>query len=501
MTSEGSIERKRRSLQVALAVVCLAGGGSVCAWMIRTKPAPQRHDGFARVLEVAVTPVAPRLHQSPVVGYGTVRPRKQVNVVPQVSGKLVYAHPDLAQGKVIAKGELIFEVDPTVYESRVRQAEAEVRRLEAGLHRHDQELVNLEARIVNAEEMLAIEEKDYLTSKRLYEVEHVGTQREVDLVYQKYLRQKDVLVELTSRRSIVPYLKLENQAQLDAARARLKHDNYALEGTKIVCPFKARVEAVHARASQVVTAYLSIATLTDMGAFEIPVGIDPRELRWLDEAVRPAALEHNDGGSGPAVAVRWSLHGQQFTWKGYVTRFERVDERTRTAQMVVEVRDVDMIATVDTGSGEAGPAFSIGMFCSAELPGQPLADALLVPRHAIYDNKWVYVFEPDTPSPTGETGRLARRQVPILRAVGDSVLVDYSGRKGSEVCELIPGEQLVISPLAKPVVGMQVKLRHEQQLATADPVFPVRLVNETPRAVSPPRVGLLGHVGPIRGGG
>jgi multidrug efflux pump subunit AcrA (membrane-fusion protein) len=298
---------------------------------------------------------------------------------------------------------------------------------------------------------------------------------------------------------MIPHLKLEIEAELDASRARLKHATYDLESTKIKCPFKARVENVRARASQVVTAYLSIATLTDMGAFEIPVGIDPRDLRWLDEAVRPDALGEPGGDPGPAVAVRWSLHGQSFTWKGHVSRFERVDERTRTAQMVVEVRDVDMTARVDTGSGQTGPALSIGMFCSAELPGQPIADAILVPRHAIYENRWVYVFEPSADSADGETGRLARREVPMLRAVGDRVLVDYDGREGTESCQLRAGEQLIVSALTKPVVGMRIK-RRDAQVAVNAPLLPVYPDDDIPRVVSSARRALLGHIGPILGG-
>lgn len=453
--------------------------------------------------EVAVTPVIGCLHRTPVVGYGTVRPRNQVNVVPQVNGKLIYAHSDLAQGNVIPAGELLFEVDPVVYESRAQQASAEVRRLEAVLKRQDQEAVNLDDRIVNAGEMLAIEERDYLTSKRLYEVEQVGTQREVDQVKQKYLRQKDALAELTSRRSMIPHLKLDTEAQLVAARARLKHANYDLDGTKIHCPFTARVESVHARASQVVTAYLSIATLTDMEAFEIPVGIDPRDLQWLSETVRPAGLERADGQDGPAVTVRWLLRGRQFTWTGHVTRFERVDERTRTAQLVVEIRDIDMVATPEDGGTQPGPALSIGMFCRAELPARELTNALLVPRHAVYDNQWVYVFEPDSATADdrlGQLGRLARRRVPMLRSVGDSVLVDYEGREGTELCELRPDEQLVISPLLKPVIGMMVRVANEQ-VASGDPVLPTYPIEAAPRRIEAVRTAFLGQVGHVHGGG
>ena len=93
----------------------------------------------------------------------------------------------------------------------------------------------------------------------------------------------------------------------------------------------------------------------------------------------------------------------------------------------------------------------------------------MVPRHAIYDSRWVYVFEPDGGS-DGTTGRLGQRTVPLLRSLGDSVLVDYRGRGDAQVCELAAGDRIIVSPLTKPVVGMKVRLRNEETSARADAV-------------------------------
>ncbi len=452
-----------RRLTIGLGALGIVGvGAAACAGLIYTKPLPNKRSTAERIHEVDVAAVDAQVARAPVVGHGTVRPKHQVNIVPQVSGRLTQVHPDLAQGKIIPKGELLFEIDPTVYEARVRQAEAEVRGLEAALGRHDDELTNLEARIANAEAMLAIDAEDHRTLKQLYEVEKVGTQRDVDLAYQKYLRQKGAVVELTSQRAVIPHVRAETQAQLDAARARLVLAQHDLDSTKIRCPFEARVESVQAYKAQVVTAHFTIATLTDMEAFEIAVGIDPRELRWLADSIQPEALNGAEDSDGPTVNVKWSLQGQELNWTGRVSRFERVDEATRTARMVVEVRQVDMAATVGPGGGESRPMLSIGMYCKTELPAKPLEDALLVPRHAIYENRWVYVFEPDPAATDGAVGRLARREVPILRTVQDSVLVDYRGRDERQPCELAAGERVVVSPLSKPVVGMKIRLRDEQ---------------------------------------
>ncbi|MBU0718517.1 MAG: hypothetical protein KJ749_09740, partial [Planctomycetes bacterium] len=258
------------------------------------------------------------------------------------------------------------------------------------------------------------------------------------------------------------------QARLDAARARLTQADHDLDSTRILCPFRARVESVGAYKSQVVTAPLSIATLTDMEAFEIAVGINPQDLRWLDPAIRPSTLNETDTFEGPEVTVRWSLPGQGFTWRGFVTRLERVDESTRAARMVVVVREADMVGMLAAGSSNTDTMLSIGMHCRADLPAQALPEAVLIPRYAIHDDGWVYVFEADADSPDAEIGRLGRRRVPMLRSLGEFVLVDYAGREGTDRCDLRPGEQLVISPVVRPVVGMKVRMRDSQLAAMPD---------------------------------
>ncbi len=356
------LEALRRKVNLGLAVGSLTVGAVVCAGLIWTKPVPPRLNRFDRAHDVAAVAIYPSTTSMPVVGHGTVRAKKQVDLIPQVTGRLMKVHKDLAPGKMIPKGAVLFEIDRTVYDARVRQAKAEVTALEVALESHEQDAENLDARIANAEQMLAIEKKDYDTSKNLYDKENVGTQRDVDMSFQKYLRQKDIVVELTNRRAMIPHLAAETAAKLDSAKAQLTRYEHDLDHTRILCPFDARVDAVTAYESEVVTAYFSIATLTDMEAFEISVGIDPRELKWLADSIRPEALENLDSTLSPVVTVRWSLHGQEFLWEGRVARFERVDEATRTARMVVEVRNANMIARLG-GGGVSGQALSIGMFC------------------------------------------------------------------------------------------------------------------------------------------
>ena len=53
----------------------------------------------------------------------------------------------------------------------------------------------------------------------------------------------------------------------------------------------------------------------------------------------------------------------------------------------------------------------------------------------------------------------------MLRSVWNAVLVDFQGRDPSAVCELSVGDRVIVSSLAKPVVGMRIRLREDQGVA------------------------------------
>jgi len=458
----------RRSVPCVACIGIVLAGVAIMVWLMQSRPVPGAREARSPRPVVAVEKVVPRGVVTTVVGYGTVRPKNQVQIIPQVSGELVFSHADLAGGKVIAKGALLFEVDPSVYQARVQQASAEVRVLEAALALHDQEMGHLDARIIIAEKMLQIDERDYVISKGLLEQEGVGTGQGLDATYQKYLQREDLVVQLKNRRATAPYLKRETQAKLDAASAKMVQAQLDLQHTKIFCPFTARVESVKAYQSQMVTAHLSIATLTATEALEIPISVDPRDLRWLDRRVQPQALEQNGDAAGPDVRVAWSVTGQAVTWRGRVARFERMDEVTRTARMIVEVRGTEVTAERKGHGPDAAPTISIGMHCRSELPGKPLIEAVLIPRHTVHDDRWVYVFEPATDGADSRLGRLARRDVSMLRMIGEEVLVDYRGHDNPHRNRLKTGDQLVVSRLADSVTGMRVSLRSTIDRAPID---------------------------------
>lgn len=79
-----------------------------------------------------------------------------MGIVPQISGHSTHVRIDLALGKTIHKGELLFELDRTIDEARRSQLEAEMAVLQSGHKRQDLEASAHERRIADVEKLPAI---------------------------------------------------------------------------------------------------------------------------------------------------------------------------------------------------------------------------------------------------------------------------------------------------------------------------------------------------------
>ncbi len=461
-----------QNISALLGLTVVTAGIATMAWLIR-QPARASMTTVAPALpQVRVQRVEPVVFSEPVVGYGTVRPKRQVKIIPEVSGSLTYVNESLQVGRVVRRDELLFEIDCRPYRSNVQQVKANIKQLEVQQQILGHEKHGLTIRLATAHELLALAEKNY---QRELELLPAGatSEPEVELALQRFLQRQNARSGYENQLNLIPFRMDEIDARLDALHVQLDEAQRNVERTRIVAPFDARVDLVNAQQSQVVIANLAIATLTDLAAFEVPAVIEPRDLIWADRALRARAMGR-DLGTPPEVKVTWTTMGRRSTWRGTLSRLERHDEATRTDRIVVEIPNDSIASTDETGT--LRPNLSVGMFCQVELPAEPLHEALIVPRHAIYEDRWVYVFEPDHGDPNASTGTLAIRHVPMLRVVGDRVLVHFAAEGPATTialddtgsmearlasCELRPGEEIIVSPLVNPVPGMPLQRRVE----------------------------------------
>lgn len=162
---------------------------------------------------------------------------------------------------------------------------------------------------------------------------------------------------------------------------------------------------------------------------DIEVFIPAKDFKWL-----PADM----GAETPVAAdVIFNNSDQEHVWTGRVARVKaRMDEKTRTLPVVIEVDGIDT-------SAPPNAVFRLrpGMFVTVKIKGKAQSNAFLLPRHVVYPGNIVY---------TVEDNQLKLNEVTILRSYKDSVIVEAG---------LSDGDLVVKTPLSGAVDGMKVRVR------------------------------------------
>ncbi len=368
--------RSVRVLQAVLPLALLGLAGLAAVTMIRNRPVvetrpPEIAPPGVRVHVVALEDVA-----LSVTSEGTVRPRTESELVPEVSGRVMSVAPSFAEGGFFEAGDVLVTIDPFDYEQAVVAARAQL----------------AQSRLRLAEE----------------EAEAEVAQREWDSLGQGDPR------ELTLRK---PQLD-DAQASVAAAEANLVRAERDLERARITAPYAGRVRRKGVDVGQFVTMGSSVATIYAVDRAEIRLPLPDNELAYLD---LPLSYRGARNRQGPGVTLRSTFAGETHAWNGRIVRTEsEIDPVSRMVHVVAEVDD-----PYRPGSVPDRPPLAVGMYVDAEIEGRRFRQIAEVPRSGLRGRSQVMVVD-------GE-GRLRFRDVELLRMTAESIYVRSGLANGERV--------------------------------------------------------------------
>jgi RND family efflux transporter MFP subunit len=262
---------------------------------------------------------------------GRLAPMTRVDIRARVTGQVEKVH--FKDGSLVKKGDLLFELDPRVYQATLEKSQAELAVAEARLKRVDAEL----ARAKTLLPLKAITREDY---------DKIAASQE------------------------------EARAQAEVSRAAIALAKLNLSYTKIVAPMNGRVGRCNLDAGNLAAADQTIlVTVTSEGPLLVFFDLDERTYLRLKKEPKEdkgltvlMGLATDEGFPHRLVVAAWP---------------SEVDEKTGT---------IRMRATVPNNDGALKP----GLFARVRLPlGKP-AKAVLVSEKSIgTDNgqKYVYVVD------------------------------------------------------------------------------------------------------------
>ena len=364
-------------LKVLLPVAILAFASS-WAWKIfNDQPVVETRPPELPVPVVRTVPVKLQTLRLTVMSQGTVAPRTQTTLFPEIAGRVLQVSPSLADGGFFEAGAELLRIDPTDYRLQVVQADAQI-----------------------AQAQLSLETEEAQAEVARKEWESLGEGEAPPLL----------------RR--VPQIA-RAKAALSSAQAALAQARRNVEKTRIVAPFAGRVLRKNVDIGQYVTPGTPVATIYSVDHAEIRLPLPDEELAYVD-----LPLSYRDGGSErrqPAVLLRAEFGQRQHSWTGKIVRTDgTIDPQTRMVHAIAQVAD-----PYGRGPDPDRPPLAVGMFVEAEIQGRRLENVVTLPRAALRGEDQVLVVDAES--------RLRFRRVNVVRLEREQVIIDLGLDEGELV--------------------------------------------------------------------
>lgn len=360
--------------QILLPVGIVVAGIGLAAAIIATGPKLEPVPPASNAPMVRTWEAQSQSVQMSSITHGSVLPRTESELVPEVSGRVVYMSPSLVSGGFFKKGDVLLKVDPLDYEVALEQARAA--------------LASSKSEVTNARKAHA---------------------RQLDLAKKQSTSE-------SQRDDALNRMQFAEAAEREA-RARLSRAERDLERTSIVAPFEGRVRSERVDVGQFISRGSPIASLYSTDYAEVRLPIHDEELAFLE---LPLATEGNGERPLPVAILRARFAGEEHEWRGVVVRTEgELDPKTRMINVVAQVE-----APYET-SGDR-PPLAVGLFVEAEILGRVIDNIYVIPRSALQANDQVYII--------GEDNTVEFRDVDIARIIGEQVYLRDGLETGETVC-------------------------------------------------------------------
>ena len=357
---------------VVILVACLAA-----FVVLATAPEIKRGNPEALLPAVRVMTPSPEDLQLTIRSQGTVMPRTESTLVPEVSGPVIWVSPALVSGGFFEAEEPLIRIDARDYQTAVARARAEVARAEG-------------------------------------ESEHASS----ELKRQEGLARKNATS--SSHLSAANRAARVASASLEAAWAALYQAERDLERCVMRAPFKGRVRDENVDIGQFISRGMPVATLYATDFAEIRLPLADEELAYLNLDQLEAEPD-----SGPEVTLYARFAGEIHSWQGRIVRTEgEIDARSRMIHVVARVEDPYGRNLNEEEAGTQSP-LAVGLFVQADITGDLAEQVLVVPRASIRDGEKLVVID--------DEDRLHLREIEILRIDQEDVILRAPLQAGERI--------------------------------------------------------------------
>lgn len=343
-------------------------------------------------ITVRVTTVQPEPIRLMVSSQGTVNPSTESQLIPEVSGRVVWMSPALVTGGYFEAGDALLRLDDQDLAASVARAKANLTRSQAEYQHARFEYQRL----------------------RSLDERQLASRSQIENALRAYR-----ITEATMQDAQVAF----DQAERDLGRGEIK------------APFTGLVRSEQVDIGQFISRGSAIATIYATDVVEVRLPIADKQLAFLNLPIGHRGQLPE--AQRPAVSLTAEYGGQSMTWHGQIVRTEaEIDMKSRMIHVVARVINDGAASGENSGTTTSLP---VGLFVNAEIEGVLANNVINLPRNALRRNNRVLVVDAED--------RLSYRAIVPLRLYKDRVLI----KEG-----LDPGDRVCLSALQTVIEGMRV---------------------------------------------
>jgi len=259
---------------------------------------------------------------------GIFKAQLEVDITPQVSGRVIKVDKQFFKGGVFIKDQILFEIEPQDYILEVNRLESEVRK-----------------------------------SETTYDIERAEAKAALLEWYQLH-PDKRVAPDLVARK---PQLR-EALANLRAAQSLMQNAKLDLQRTKFRLPFSGRVLDSSVYEGQYLSASQSYGRVYDVTSMEIESAITDSQ-----------AAIFSDSGSEIEVNIETQYLGSNYKYKGILKRaFSEYEKNTRFGRVIFAI------------DGQCSNKLFPGIFAKINVLGKEIKDVMVLPISALQNGNKIW---------------------------------------------------------------------------------------------------------------
>ncbi|MCE7999121.1 MAG: efflux RND transporter periplasmic adaptor subunit [Rhodobiaceae bacterium] len=319
-------------LQLILVVSFFLFAVLVSSLLSGTDRTPKLKDEEEFAPLVNSTIVRPETRRIEIVGSGAVSSQVDVQIIPQVQGRVDWLSSIMRPGGSFLKDEVLFRIEAKDFELEVERRRAEV---------------------ASARTNLQLEEAEGLAAKREWEEITPG----------------EPVPALVARK---PQIR-DRRAALASAQAQLARAQLDLDRTNFSLPFNGRVVSSNVELGQFMATGQTYGTVYSLDGLEVTVPLADRDLKWLQPLNNVEAI------------IKTSYLGVDRVIRAKATRVSaQLDAQTRFASVIVSLGE-------NTDEEDTLPLVP-GVFVSVTFLGPELDNLVTVPTAAIQENGKIWTI-------------------------------------------------------------------------------------------------------------